>query len=104
RCAVEDSAHRACDDLTVLLLLSSRRRGARKKAATPTGTLTKKIHDQLSVSVSTPPRRTPAAAPKPPSAPQTPSAMLRSPPSVNVVERIESAAGEIPAAPSPWKE
>ena len=45
----------------------------------------------------------PAAAPNPPTAPQTPSAMLRSRPSWNVVERIESAAGVMIAAPSPWK-
>ena len=81
-----------------------RRRGARTNAATPTGTLTKKIHDQLSASVRTPPSRTPAAAPKPPTAPQTPSAMLRSRPSENVVVRIDSAAGEMTAAPSPWSE
>ena len=46
--------------------------------------------------------RTPAAAPKPPTAPQAPSAMLRSRPSVKVVVRIESAAGVIVAAPRPW--
>ena len=49
-----------------------------------------------------PPRRTPAAAPKPPTAPQAPSAMLRSRPSLKVVVRIESADGVIAAAPSPW--
>ena len=48
-----------------------------------------------------PPSRTPAAAPKPPTAPQTPSAMFRSRPSRNVVIRIERAAGEITAAPRP---
>ena len=52
----------------------------------------------------TPPRSTPAAAPKPPTAPQTPSAMFRSRPSENVVIRIESAAGEMIAAPRPWIE
>ena len=50
----------------------------------------------------TPPSSTPAAAPKPPTAPQTPSARLRSRPSANVTERIESAAGEMIAAPRPW--
>ena len=49
-----------------------------------------------------PPNRTPAAAPTPPTAPQTPSAMLRSRPSWKVVTRIESAAGEMIAAPRPW--
>ena len=50
-----------------------------------------------------PPARTPAAAPKPPTAPHAPSAMLRSRPSVKVVVRIESADGVIVAAPSPWR-
>ena len=50
----------------------------------------------------TPPSSTPAAAPKPPTAPQTPSAMLRSLPSAKVVVRIDSAAGEMIAAPRPW--
>ena len=68
----------------------------------PTGTLTKKIHSHESTSVRTPPSRTPAAAPKPPTAPQTPSARLRSRPSAKVTERIESAAGEMIAAPRPW--
>ena len=71
-------------------------------AVTPTGTLTKKIHDQLRADVRMPPMSTPAAAPKPPTAPQTPKAMLRSLPSVKVVERIDSAAGVITAAPRPW--
>jgi hypothetical protein len=66
--------------------------------------LMKKIHSQLSRSVNTPPRRTPAAAPKPPTAPQTPRAMFRSRPSENVVIRIERAAGEMMAAPSPCTE
>jgi hypothetical protein len=62
----------------------------------------KKIHSQLRASVRIPPSRTPAAAPKPPTAPQTPSAMLRSRPSTKVVERIERAAGVMIAAPRPW--
>jgi hypothetical protein len=65
--------------------------------------LRKKIHSQLSASVKTPPRSTPAAAPKPPTAPQTPRAMLRSFPSTKVVIRIESAAGAMAAAPSPCR-
>ena len=68
----------------------------------PTGMLTKKIHSHERASVSTPPSSTPAAAPKPPTAPQTPSAMFRSRPSAKVVIRIASAAGEIVAAPRPW--
>ena len=48
-----------------------------------------------------PPISTPAAAPPPPTAPQTPSALLRSVRSVNVVVMIESAAGVSSAAPKP---
>ena len=61
----------------------------------------KKIQDQASQLVSTPPRSTPAAAPLPETAPQTPSAMLRSRPSANIVVRIERAAGASSAPPSP---
>ena len=64
--------------------------------------LRKKIHSQLRASVKIPPKSTPAAAPNPPTAPQTPSAMLRSLPSEKVVIRIESAAGAMIAAPKPW--
>ena len=67
----------------------------------PTGTLTKKIHSQPRYFVSTPPASTPTAAPEPPIAPQMPSALLRSGPSSNVVMMIESAAGEMIAAPRP---
>jgi hypothetical protein len=52
--------------------------------------------------VSTPPARTPTAAPEPPIAPQIPSALLRSAPSSKVVMMIERAAGEMIAAPRPW--
>ncbi len=68
---------------------------------TPTGMLTKKIHSHPSHFVSTPPISTPTAAPLPPIAPQIPSALFRSEPSSNVVEMIESAAGERIAAPRP---
>ena len=60
----------------------------------PTGTLMKKIHDQLSALVSAPPSSTPAAPPLPEAAPQMPRATLRSLPSRKVVVRIDSAAGE----------
>ena len=63
----------------------------------------KKIHDQPSEPVSAPPSSTPAAPPLPEAAPQTPSATFRSRPSRNVVVRIESAAGDSSAAPSPWR-
>ena len=69
----------------------------------PTGMFTKKIHSQLSRSVRTPPSRTPATAPNAPTAPQAPSAAFRSLPSAKVVVRIDSAAGVMIAAPSPWK-
>src|SRR5438093_1231750 len=62
----------------------------------------KTIHSQPRYLTRIPPNRTPAAAPEPPSAPQIPSALLRSAPSVNVVVTIDSAAGEMIAAPSPW--
>src|SRR6266508_2408580 len=99
---VTTTAHGRSKVFTCASRLSVSRSGASTKADTPTGTLTKKIHSQLSASVRTPPSRTPAAAPKPPTAPHTPSAMLRSRPSTKVVDRIESAAGVMIAAPSPW--
>src|SRR6202162_1337929 len=43
---VTSTAARASNDFTAVSRLSARRRGARKNAARPTGTLTKKIHDQ----------------------------------------------------------
>ena len=69
----------------------------------PTGTLTKKIQFQLRRSVRTPPSSTPATAPNAPTPPHAPSAAFRSFPSAKVVIRIESAAGVMIAAPSPWK-
>ena len=68
----------------------------------PTGTLTKKIHGHENDCVSTPPRISPTAEPPIAIAAHTPSAFARSAPSANVVEMIESAAGEISAAPRPW--
>ena len=82
--------------------LSRTKRGASTNASTPTGTLMKKIHSQPKYFVRTPPSSTPTAAPAPPSAPQIPSALLRSAPSSKVVMTIESAAGEMIAAPRPW--
>src|SRR5436190_17626341 len=49
--------------------LSRSSTGARAIAAIPTGTFTKKIHDQLRYDVRTPPSSTPAAAPLPEAAP-----------------------------------
>ena len=82
--------------------LSRRSSGLTATSAMPTGTLMKKIHDQASELVRKPPSSTPAAAPLPETAPQTPSAMLRSRPSAKVVVRIESAAGASSAPPRPW--
>ena len=84
-----------------LARLSRSRNGVRPITSRPTGTLMKKIHDQLRPLVSAPPSSTPAAPPLPDAAPQIPSATLRSRPSVNVVVRIDSAAGERSAAPRP---
>ena len=81
--------------------LSRTSRGVSASAIAPTGTLTKKIHSQPRYFVSTPPASTPTAAPPPPIAPQIPSALFRSAPSSNVVMMIESAAGEMIAAPRP---
>ncbi len=49
--------------------LSCSSRGESAIAATPTGTLMKKTQDQFKYDVSTPPSRTPAAAPLPEAAP-----------------------------------
>ena len=69
----------------------------------PTGTLTKKIHGQESVSTRTPPSTRPTAPPPTAIAAQTPSAFVRSAPSLKVAVTIESAAGETSAAPSPCR-
>jgi len=61
-----------------------------------------RIQRQPSRSVSTPPRRTPAAPPAPPIAPQMPTARLRAAGSVKVVVRIDSDAGAMTAPPRPW--
>ena len=66
------------------------------------GRLMRKIRRQSTSSVSVPPSSTPNAAPAPPTAPQAPSALARSPPWVNAAMMIESAAGESIAAPRPW--
>src|SRR4051812_35995704 len=77
------------------------KRGASAATATPTGTLTRKIHGQLRYDVSAPPRRTPAAPPLPDAAPHTPIARLRSRPSVKVVISSDSPAGANSAPPRP---
>ncbi len=77
-----------------------------RKIAASTSTaatgLTKNTQRQPGPSVSSPPSSTPAADASPPTPPHTPSAVWRSLPSLNVVVRIDSAAGSIIAAPAPW--
>ena len=68
----------------------------------PTGTLTKKIQRHENACVSAPPSTSPTAEPPIAIAAQTASARARSFPSSKVVEMIESAAGEMSAAPRPW--
>ncbi len=82
-------------------LLSRTKRGASTAASRPIGTLTNSTHSQPAHSVSMPPSSTPTAPPAPASAPQMPSALLRSAPSVKVVVTIDSAAGATTAAPRP---
>ena len=74
----------------------------RAKTATPTGTLTRKIQCQSSVSVSTPPSRTPIDPPPEATNPKTPIAFARSAGSVNSVMMSESATAETMAPPTPW--
>ena len=69
--------------------------------AIPTGTLTKKIHGHERYSTRMPPSRRPTAPPPTAIADQTPSAFVRSAPSLKVAVTIESAAGETSAAPRP---
>ena len=76
-------------------------RNAPAPSTRPTGRLMTKIARQSTSSVRAPPSSTPIAAPAPPTAPQTPSALARSRPSLNVVMMIDSAAGDSIAAPRP---
>ena len=64
--------------------------------------MTNRTQRQPAVSVRIPPKRTPAAPPRPDTAPQTPSAVCRSRAERNVVVKVDSAAGESIAAPIPW--
>src|SRR6266852_2234112 len=78
-------------------------RSESRNTATPTGTLMKKIHGHENACVNAPPSTRPMALPPIAIAAQTPSAFARSEPSLNVVEMIASAAGEMNAAPRPWR-
>ena len=69
----------------------------------PTGMLTRKIQGHERVSTRMPPSRRPTAPPPTAIAAQTPSAFVRSEPSLKVAVTIESAAGETSAAPRPCR-
>src|SRR6476659_6829716 len=84
--------------------LSPIKPGVSARAIAATGTFTQRTHSQPRPSVRMPPSRTPAAPAEPATAPQTPSALLRSEPSLKVVVTIDRAAGETSAAPSPCTE
>src|SRR5918912_1195938 len=60
------------------------------------------MYSQPAYRVRSPPAISPTVAPKAPSAPQIPSALLRSAPSANMFITVDSAAGSMIAAPSPW--
>jgi hypothetical protein len=78
------------------------RRKAPTKASALKGTLTKSTQRQPGPSVSRPPKRTPAAPPRPETAAQTPRAVLRSRVAQKVLVSVDNAAGESMAAPTPW--
>src|SRR3954451_13474646 len=82
--------------------LSAIRRGDSAATTRATGTFTHSTHSQPRPSVRIPPKSTPAAPPAPATAPQAPSALLRSAPSRKVVVTIDRADGEMIAAPRPW--
>ena len=90
RCAIS-----ACD--------SGRARRAATSATAPTGTLTNRIQRQLKKSVKMPPKSAPADAPAADTALQTPSALARAGPSVNVAVRMVRVAGARMAAPRPCR-
>ncbi|GAA2770437.1 hypothetical protein GCM10020219_044000 [Nonomuraea dietziae] len=74
--------------------------GSATMTTSPTGTLTKNAHSQPGPAVSSPPTSTPTAAPVPPIAAQTASALVRRSPWKAVV-MVASAAGDSSAAPTP---
>ena len=81
--------------------LSPIRPGVNASAIAATGTFTHRTHSHPRLSVRIPPSSTPAAPAEPATAPQAPSALLRSAPSLNRLVTIDSAAGETIAAPRP---
>ena len=85
----------------VVARLSRRSAGLNAATRPATGTLMKKIHSQPRPSVIGPPISHAAVPPMAPVEPQMPSALLRSPPSGNVVITIDSAVGVMIAAAAP---
>ena len=81
--------------------LSGIRPGVSASAIAATGTFTHRTHSQPRPSVRIPPSSTPAAPAEPATAPQAPRALLRSAPSLNSVVTMDSADGEMIAAPRP---
>src|SRR5919204_560450 len=77
--------------------LSGTIRRASSNAATPIGTLRKKMYCQPTYRVTRPPVIRPTVAPAAPMPPQIPSALLRSAPSANRFITIDSAAGSATA-------
>jgi hypothetical protein len=82
--------------------LSRSSHGVTAIAAIPTGTLTKKIHDQFRDEVNSPPSSTPAAAPLPRRRRRCRARDCARGPSAKVVVSSESAAGASSAPPRPW--
>src|SRR5437763_478496 len=76
-------------------------RNAPTSTSTQNGRLTNSTQRQPGPSERTPPRKTPRADARPAIAPQAPSALRRSVPSLKVVVSVDRAAGSIIAAPSP---
>ena len=97
----EQRAHDVEPGVAASSRLSGTSRGVMAATTTAIGRLTKKIASQPSESTSTPPAMTPSVPPRPASAPQMPSAVLRSRPCGNVTVTMASAAGDSSAPPKP---
>jgi hypothetical protein len=80
---------------------AGRSRSERTTTATPTGMLTRKIQFQLSRSVRTPPRSTPAVPPPERTKPKMPIAFARSAGSVNMIIVNDRATTDTTAPPRP---
>src|SRR5262245_45042593 len=87
--------------LTALAIAGGISNTDRIRTATPTGTFTRKIQCQVSVSVKMPPSSTPIDPPPAATNPNTPIAWARSAGSVNSVIINDSATADTTAAPRP---